>query len=98
MSSLRFFLDLLRLIDSTAREIGVDGLTEADRQVLNVLWKVADQNSGEAALSYERFLENEVEEGSVSRSQFFKSLKKLEESRVIERISGPRSSRYKLNV
>lgn len=98
MSSLRFFLDLLRLIDSTARELGVEGLTEADRQVLNVLWKVADQNSGEAALSYERFLENEVEEGSVSRSQFFKSLKKLEDCHLIERVAGPRSSRYKLNV
>lgn len=98
MSSLRFFLDLIRLIDSTARELGVDGLTESDRQVLNTLWKVADQKSGEASLSYERFVDNEVEVGSVSRSQFFKSLKKLEDSKLISRVEGPRSSRYRLNL
>ncbi len=98
MSSLRFFLDLIRLIDSTARELGVDGLTDSDRQVLNTLWKVADQNSGEATLSYERFVENEIETGSVSRSQFFKSLKKLEECNLITRVAGPRSSRYRLNL
>lgn len=98
MSSLRFFLDLLQFIDSSARELGVDGLTESDRQVLNTLWKVADHNSGEASLSYERFMDNEIEAGSVSRSQFFKSLKKLEESNLISRVAGPRSSSYRLNI
>lgn len=99
MSTLKFYLGLIKLIDSTSRELGLDALTDSDRQVLNMLWEVADQNTARASLSYESFLETALARDiKVSRSQFFKSLKKLEDVQLIERIEGPRSSTYKLRA
>ena len=99
MSTLKFYLGLIKLIDSTSRELGLDSLTESDRQVLNMLWEVADQNTARSSLSYETFAEMIDRKGIVvSRSQFFKSLKKLEDVALIKRIDGPRSSTYQLKA
>jgi DNA-binding MarR family transcriptional regulator len=99
MSTLKFYLGLIKLIDSTSKELGLDSLTDSDRQVLNMLWEVADQNSAKASLSYEVFLDSAIAKGiKVSRSQFFKSLKKLEDVELIKRVEGPRSSTYQLKA
>lgn len=99
MSTLKFYLGLIKLIDSTSRELGLDSLTDSDRQVLNMLWEVADQNTAKAALSYESFVETaQLRDINVSRSQFFKSLKKLEDVQLIKRVEGPRSSTYQLRA
>ena len=99
MSTLKFYLGLIKLIDSTSKELGLDSLTDSDRQVLNMLWEVADQNSAKASLSYEVFSDSAIAKGiKVSRSQFFKSLKKLEDVELIKRVEGLRSSTYQLKA
>ena len=97
VARLSFYLGLIRQMDSAAQELGLGSLTDSDRIVLIILWDVADKNASQATLSFELFSElTKKQEIVVSRSQFFKSLKKLEEVGLITRIDGPRSGTYKL--
>lgn len=84
-------------MDSAANALGLGSLTDSDRIVLIKLWDVLDQKSSLATLSHEKFEElTKKQEIEVSRSQFFKSLKKLEDIGLITRVDGPRSSTYQL--
>lgn len=97
MSRLKFFLGLIRQLDSIAHELGLGSLTDSDRIVLIALWDCADKTSSEVSLGFEHFAEiTKKQEILVSRSQFFKSLKKLEAAGLITRIGGVRSQTYSL--
>lgn len=97
MPNLKFYLSLIRQMDSAANELGLGSLTDSDRIVLIALWDVVDQKTFNATLSHERFEElTKKQEIEVSRSQFFKSLKKLEGIGLIQRVAGQRSSTYLL--
>ncbi|NRP09705.1 MULTISPECIES: hypothetical protein [unclassified Marinobacterium] len=97
MGKLNFFLQLIRQMDSAANDLGLGSLTDSDRIVLVKLWDALDQKSSQATLSHEKFEElTRKQEIEVSRSQFFKSLKKLEDIGLIKRIGGPRSATYQL--
>lgn len=95
MSSLKFYLGLIRLVDNAAIELGLSELTYSDRLVLIALWDSADKANGEVKLTFEAFSEtvnqNEV---LVSRSQFFKSINQLLDKGVIKRIGGVRDASY----
>lgn len=97
MGQLAFYLQLIRQMDSAANELGLGSLTDSDRIVLIALWDVVDQKTFHASLSHDRFEElTKKQEIEVSRSQFFKSLKKLEDIGLIQRVDGQRSSTYRL--
>ena len=97
MAKLNFYLGLIRQLDSVAHELGLGSLTDSDRIVLIMLWEVADKNTAQATLSFELFAEmTKKQEIIVSRSQYFKSLKKLDDVGLITRIEGPRSGTYQL--
>lgn len=99
MTKLKFFLSLIRQMDSAANELGLGSLTDSDRIVLIALWDVADKNTSQAALGFDQFAEiTKQQEIVVSRSQFFKSLKKLEDVQLIKRIEGARSATYQLRA
>lgn len=95
MSSLKFYLGLIRLVDDAAGSLGLTELTYSDRIVLISLWDKADKTSGEVRLSFEEFAESvNQDEIRVSRSQFFKSVKLLLDKGVIKRVGGVRDSSY----
>lgn len=99
MSTLKFFLSLIRLIDSTTNDLGLGSLTESDRVVLLALWNEIDEKTSHASLSFDLFAQRAKEQDTVvSRSQFFKSLKKLEDLELIKRVDGARSATYKLRA
>lgn len=95
MSTLKFYLGLIRLVDNAASELGLSELTYSDRLVLIALWDGADKANGEVKLTFEAFSETvNQDEVLVSRSQFFKSIKQLLDKGVIKRIEGVRDSSY----
>lgn len=95
MSNTRTFIELNKLLVDTAAQLNLSCLTDSDRKVLVTMYDVACKNTLEATLSHEKFSELD---NDVSRSQFFKSINKLQGVKVIERIGGPRESKYKLAV
>ena len=95
MSSLKFYLGLIRLVDDAAGSLGLAELTYSDRIVLIALWDKADKATGVVKLSFEEFEEVvNKDEIRVSRSQFFKSVKLLLDKGVIKRVGGVRDSSY----
>ena len=99
MSTLKFFLSLIRLIDSTTNDLGLGSLTDSDRVVLLALWNEVDEKTSHSSLSFDLFAQRTKEQDTVvSRSQFFKSLKKLEDLELIKRVDGVRSATYKLRA
>ena len=99
MTKLRFFLGLVRQLESASIELGLGSLTDSDRIVLIALWDVVDKKTYQSNLGYDRFAEmTEKQEIVVSRSQFFKSINKLEDLKLITRVGGSRSGTYQLRA
>ena len=97
MTNLKFFLGLVRMLADASDELGLTGLTESDRTIYMLLWEAADKSSRQLEVRYEEFVEA-VSGPNVkfSRAQFYKTLKKLEDLKLIERVGSPRSARYHL--
>jgi len=77
--------------------LGLTGLTESDRTIYMLLWEAADKSSRQLEARYEEFVD--VVSGpnvKFSRAQFYKTLKKLEDLKLIERVGSPRSAHYHL--
>ena len=97
MTELKVFLSLLSVLHSAAKELGIDGLTKSDEQVLFVLWEFSDNDDKEFQLTYSAFEKKASKLNiSVSRAQFFRSLKILESHGLISKIGSERSRTYKI--
>ena len=97
MTNLKFFLGLVRMLADASDELGLTGLTETDRTIYMLLWEAADKSSRQLEVRYEEFVDAVSGPGvKFSRAQFYKTLKKLEELKLIERVGSPRSARYHL--
>ena len=98
MTNIKFFLGLVRMLADASDELGLTGLTESDRTIYMLLWEAADKSSRHLEVRYEEFFVDVVSGPGVkfSRAQFYKTLKKLEDLKLIERVGGPRSARYHL--
>ena len=93
MTDLKFFMGLLKLISSAEEELGLENLTQKDRQVLQVFWSHKDA-SGEIDMTYETFCQRQGH-SKTSRAQYFKSIQKLVESEMIQRLGSARSHKFK---
>lgn len=96
MKDISFFLSLLRVLDETAETLGLDHLNESDKIILQTMWIAAEEKRNNSfSLSYGKFkrllTDNQV---PVSRAQFYKTIKNLEESGSVSRVNGERSGTY----
>ena len=72
--------------------MGLESVTESDRAVLVLLWNKSQQGRKDFTVTYEDLFENG--ELVVSRAQFYKTMSKAKELKLIERIGSPRSATY----
>ena len=97
MAELKVFLGLLSVLHSAAKELGIEGLTKSDEQVLFVLWELSNNHHREFQLTYSAFEKKAKElDIGVSRAQFFRSLKTLESNNLISKVGSERSKTYKI--
>jgi len=97
MSSLRLFLGLLKMANHAAEDVGLSNLTNSDREVLLMLWKLSAEGEQVFKASYEDLFEEASHNGdAISKSQFYKSIKSLEKINLLSRVGGPRSQTYSL--
>ena len=75
MTDLRFFMGLLDLVSSAEEELGLNGLSQKDKQVLKVFWDSKDINN-EVNLTYQEFCQRHAF-AIISRAQYFKSIQKV---------------------
>jgi len=83
------------MLADASEELGLTDLTESDRTIYMLLWESVDKSSNQLEVRYEDFVD-EVSDPNIkfSRAQFYKTLKKLEDLKLIERVGSPRSARY----
>lgn len=98
MSSIKFFVDLIKLMDDSASALGLNELSDIDRQTLVVLWDSCEAGERTTEIDYSAFKAMLLSKfnRTISRAQFYKSLKVLENHGTIRRIGSERSQTYEL--
>jgi len=98
MSSIKFFVDLIKLMDDSASALGLTELTDTDRQTLVVLWDSCEAGEWTTEINYKSFKAKLASKfnRTISRAQFYKSIKVLENCGTIRRIGSERSQTYEL--
>lgn len=98
---LNIYANLLKLLFDSEKELGLTGLTECDRVILLAVIELSKTNGNEQPRSVFKIRHDEVvssiscQGGAVmSKTQFFKSLKKFERLGVIQKVGSERSSDY----
>jgi predicted transcriptional regulator len=90
------FSKLSRLLWDTTKEFHLQALTESDRMIYMLL--VESSVDGKVEMPFDKFLLLCDTEGlSISRAQFYKSLRNLERLGLISRTSSVRGARYLIN-
>ena len=92
MTDLKFFMGLLTLISSAEEELGISNLSDKDKQVLQTFWDQKDANHS-LDMTYEKFCEL-IGTKTVSRSQYFKSIQKLMDAKLICKLGSVRSHKF----
>ena len=94
--SLDHYLNLLNRVDESARQLGLSGLSESDRAVAIIIWNHRDKSNHHCHMGFDEFEHLAAQrQVSISRAQYFKSLKQLEMHNVIRRVNGERSAHYR---
>ena len=94
MNKLKTYLSLLELTSDAAEELGLSGMTNADREIILHIWKTSGYGRDEYLALYEDLPEH----ADMSRAQFYKSIRKLVSMNMITKVGSERSGTYKLNL
>ena len=94
MNKLKTYLSLLELTSDVAEELGLSGMTNADREIILHIWKTSGYGRDEYLALYEDLPEH----ADMSRAQFYKSIRKLVSMNMITKVGSERSGTYKLNL
>ena len=93
-SSFTSYLALLRLVDDASRELGLSHLTASDKQVLLAMTTFAGTGSIAKSFTYAKYSDVVGAEYAVSRAQFFKSIDRLLNARVVKKQGTGRSATF----
>ena len=96
MTDLKFFMGLLTLLSSAEEELGLSNFSQKDKKVLHALWNQKDSDN-RVDVTYDQFCQL-VGRNAVSRSQYFKSIQRLQDAKLICKIGTARSHKYKFNL
>ena len=92
MTDLKFFIGLLELVSSAEQELGFVALSEKDKQLLKIFWENKDTENV-VNVTYEALVKSN-KDVIFSKSQYYKSLKKLIDHKIIERSGSSRSHTF----
>ena len=93
MTDLKFFMGLFTLISSAEEELGINNLSNKDKQVLKAFWDCRDSNNG-IDITYDQFSQL-IGTNAISRSQYFKSIQNLIDAKLICKVGSVRSHKFK---
>ena len=88
-------MSLLELTNSAAEELNFCDLTNTDTDILLHIWNSTHEGEDEYYASYDEFL---TASKDISKSQFYKSIKKLLDEGIIEKVGSERSGTYQMII
>ena len=92
MTDLKMFVGFLKITEEVASDLGLSDLTPSDRAILTILWeKYAGQPEG-FSLLFDDLLSGKIV--SISKAQFYKSMRQFLASGLIKKLGGDRIHRY----
>ena len=95
MSNVTLYLGLLKMTSDAADEAGLTGLTNADKDVLLLVWDHYADGATEKEITCDAILKEAALLGKkISKAQFYKSIKTFEKLGIVERVNSPRSQTY----
>jgi len=95
MNKLRLYMSLLELTNSAAEELNFCDLTSADKDILLHIWNSTKEGEHLYCASHDEFL---TASKDISKSQFYKSIKKLLDEGILKKVGSERSATYQLTV
>ena len=92
MPDLKAYLNIVNLLIDTEKQLGLEAVTESDRVLFILLWKLSNSGKKTVTATYEELAEQHGL--SASRAQFYKIITKAKKLRMIEQVGSPRSATY----
>ena len=95
MDKFKLYMSLLQLTNKAAEELNVSSLTNTDKDVLLHIWNATHEGHEDFISNYEE-LPDTLQD--ISKSQFYKSIKKLLDEDIIEKVGSERSGTYQMII
>ncbi|NRP59910.1 hypothetical protein [Marinobacterium sp. xm-d-564] len=92
MAGIKFFIELLRLLELNEKSLDLTGMTTVDHSVISYLIDVSEVKTDPFSANYDDFTNAYGE--VCSHTQFYKSLNKLIHAGYLKRAGGVRSRTY----
>ena len=95
MVNLKIYIAMLKLAQDASLELGLDGLSKTDQIIMTTLYK--NFSDEEFSITYDQCL-SLLNNSNISKTQFYKSIKKLIDENIIEKVGPQRSHKYKFSI
>ncbi len=92
--NLNAYFNTLRLLIEAEEQLNLGDLTESDRKILLALWVMSNGESDEIKVNYKKCV-SLVQGQDVSKAQFYQTIRKAIEMKLIYRVGLSRAGRYK---
>jgi len=93
MIDLKSYFNIVNLLLHAEKNMGLETITESDRELLLMMWQKSNNGKSELSITYDELVDQE--QTHISRAQFYKTLAKAHELKIIERTGSPRSATYR---
>jgi len=91
----KLYMSLLQLTNKASEELNVSSLTNTDKDVLLHIWNATHEGQEYFISNYKK-LPDKLKD--ISKSQFYKSIKKLLDEGIIEKVGSERSGTYQMII
>ena len=92
--NLNAYFNTLTLLIEAEEQLNLVDLTESDRRVLLALWVISNGGSDEVKVNYKKCV-SLIQGRDVSKAQFYQTIRKAIEMKLIYRVGSSRAGRYK---
>jgi len=92
--NLNSYFNALTLLIEAEEQLNLIDLTESDRRILLALWVISNGGSDEVKANYKKCV-SLIKGRDVSKAQFYQTIRKAIEMKLIYRMGSSRAGRYK---
>ena len=92
--NLNAYFNTLTLLIEAEEQLNLVDLTESDRRILLALWVMSNRGSDEVKVNYKKCV-SLIQGRDVSKAQFYQTIRKAIEMKLIYRVGSSRTGRYK---
>ena len=95
MEKLQFYVSLLQLANIATEDFNISDLTSSNKDILPHIWNETHEGKDDYSANYNDLL---MHLKGISKSQFYKSIKKLMNKGLVIKVGTERSATYRMNI